>query len=188
MAKLTPRQKTFVAEYLVDLNGTQAAIRAGYSKRTANEQAARLLANVSVATAVQKGMDKRAQRTEIDQDRVLGWIEETVERCRNVKLVTDKKGKPLMVPTDEVCPICEGAKTLDIGEAIPRDCPGCDATGKLLRAAVVTFEPYAVLKGAELAGKHLKMFTEKVEIDDKRPILLRHSVPRQEHDPQDSVQ
>jgi phage terminase small subunit len=174
MAKLTARQKTFVAEYLVSLNATQAAIKSGYSKRTANEQGSRLLANVSVAAAIQVAMEKRAQRTGIDQDRVLGWIEETVERCRNVKLVADKNGKPLMLPTDEVCPICEGAKTLDIGEAIPRDCPGCDATGKLLRAAVVAFEPYAVLKGAELAGKHLKMFTDKVEFtadDDLLKVL-----------------
>lgn len=172
MAKLTPRQKAFVNEYLISLNGTQAAIKAGYSKKTANEQASRLLTNVSVAAAVQKAMEKRAARTEIDQDRVLGWIEETAERCRNVKLVTDKKGKPLMLPTDEVCPICEGQKTLDIGEAIRRDCPACDHTGRLLRAAVVSFEPFAVLKAAELAGKHLKMFTDKVEFgaDDE---LLR---------------
>ena len=52
---LTPRQARFVKEYLVDLNGTQAAIRAGYSSRTANEQAARLLANISVKAAVEAG-------------------------------------------------------------------------------------------------------------------------------------
>lgn len=179
MAKLTARQKTFVAEYLVSLNATQAAIKAGYSKKTAEVQASRLLRNVQVATAVQKSMEKRAQRTEIDQDRVLGWIEETVERCRNVKLVTDKKGKPLMLPTDEVCPICEGAKTLDIGEAIRRDCPACESTGKLLRAAVVAFEPYAVLKGAELAGKHLKMFTDKVEFGADDELLKILAAGRQ---------
>jgi phage terminase small subunit len=43
---MTPRQQRFLDEYLVDLNATQAAIRAGYSTRTANEQGARLLANV----------------------------------------------------------------------------------------------------------------------------------------------
>lgn len=175
MAKLTARQKTFVAEYLVSLNATQAAIKAGYSKRTAEVQASRLLRNVHVAAAVQKAMEKRAQRTEIDQDRVLGWIEETAERCRNVKLVTDKKGKPLMLPTDEVCPICEGEKTLDIGEAIRRDCPSCKASGRLLSAAVVSFEPFAVLKAAELAGKHLKMFTDKHEHTGKdgAPLVVR---------------
>ena len=49
---LTAKQELFVAEYLVDLNATQAAIRAGYSEKTANEQSARLLAKVSVQAAV----------------------------------------------------------------------------------------------------------------------------------------
>lgn len=69
--KLTPKQKRFVDEYLIDLNATQAAIRAGYSPKTANEQGARLLANVSIAQTLQKAMQDREQRTEITQDRVL---------------------------------------------------------------------------------------------------------------------
>ena len=52
MAKLTDRQELFAREYLKDLNATQAAIRAGYSEKTANEQGARLLANVSVAKRI----------------------------------------------------------------------------------------------------------------------------------------
>jgi len=68
---LTAKQKKFVLEYLVDLNATQAAIRAGYSPKTANEQGARLLTNVSVQEAIQKAMSKREQRTEITQDMVL---------------------------------------------------------------------------------------------------------------------
>ena len=48
MGKLTDKQEMFCKEYLIDLNATQAAIRAGYSKKTANEQAGRLLVNVSV--------------------------------------------------------------------------------------------------------------------------------------------
>lgn len=71
MNKLTDRQKLFVNEYLIDLNATQAAIRSGYSKKTANEQAARLLANVSIQTELQKRMKNREKRTEITQDRVL---------------------------------------------------------------------------------------------------------------------
>lgn len=68
---LTPKQARFVDEYLIDLNGTQAAIRAGYSKKTANEQAARLLANVSVAKAIVAAKAERAARTHLSQDRVL---------------------------------------------------------------------------------------------------------------------
>lgn len=70
-ARLTDKQKRFVTEYLVDLNATAAARRAGYSEKTACEQAARLLANVKVQAAVQKAMEKREKRTEITQDRVL---------------------------------------------------------------------------------------------------------------------
>lgn len=68
---LTPKQAAFVAEYLIDLNATQAAIRAGYSARTAPEQASRLLANVKVAAEIQKAIAARAERTDISADRVV---------------------------------------------------------------------------------------------------------------------
>ena len=68
---LTPRQQRFVEEYLVDLNATRAAIRAGYSRKTAQEQSSRLLSNVMVAAAVATAQAKRSERTEITQDRVL---------------------------------------------------------------------------------------------------------------------
>lgn len=69
--KLTPKQARFVDEYLIDLNATQAAARAGYSKHTANEQGSRLLANVSVHFALTAAMKARENRTHITQDRVL---------------------------------------------------------------------------------------------------------------------
>lgn len=69
--KLTPKQERFVAEYLVDLNATAAARRAGYSAKTANEQGSRLLTNVSVRYALEKAQKKRQERTEITQDAVL---------------------------------------------------------------------------------------------------------------------
>ncbi|MGN6312865.1 MAG: terminase small subunit [Rhodanobacteraceae bacterium] len=68
---LTPRQRLFVAEYLTDLNATQAAIRAGYSAKTAEVQGPRLLGNVRVADAIAQAMKAREKRTEITQDRVL---------------------------------------------------------------------------------------------------------------------
>lgn len=71
---LTPKQQLFVAEYLVSLNATQAAIRAGYSERTANEQGARLLANVSVWAAIEAGMSKRADKVELTAERVIREI------------------------------------------------------------------------------------------------------------------
>lgn len=68
---LTPKQQRFVEEYLTDLNATQAATRAGYSARTANEQGSRLLANVSVRFAIETAQQERSRRTGITQDRVL---------------------------------------------------------------------------------------------------------------------
>ena len=69
--ELKPKQRKFVEEYLTDLNATQAAIRAGYSAKTANEQAARMLAKVSVQAAVAESQAKLAERTEITQEMVL---------------------------------------------------------------------------------------------------------------------
>lgn len=68
---LTPQQERFAQEYILDLNGTQAAARAGYSPKTANEQAGRLLANVSVRTRIKELQAERAGRSEVNADRVL---------------------------------------------------------------------------------------------------------------------
>lgn len=69
--KLTDKQRKFAAEYLIDLNATQAAIRAGYSQKTAYRIGAELLQKTSVSATIQKEMAKRVKRTEITQDRVL---------------------------------------------------------------------------------------------------------------------
>lgn len=69
--ELTPKQARFIEEYLKDLNGTQAAIRAGYSPHTANEQAARLLAKASVQEDVKAKQEILSKRTGITQEWVL---------------------------------------------------------------------------------------------------------------------
>ncbi|WP_248623173.1 terminase small subunit [Citrobacter koseri] len=71
MAKLTDKQELFAREYLKDLNATQAAIRAGYSEKTANEQASRLLANVNVQNFVARLKADRVEQTGIDAAYVL---------------------------------------------------------------------------------------------------------------------
>ncbi len=68
---LTPRQARFVEEYLLDLNATAAAKRAGYSERTAYAQGQRLLKHVEIAAAIQKAQEARSGRTEITQDEVI---------------------------------------------------------------------------------------------------------------------
>lgn len=71
---LNAKQERFVAEYLVDLNATQAAIRSGYSEATAYSQGQRLLKHVEVEAAIETAMEKRAERTGITQDMVLSEL------------------------------------------------------------------------------------------------------------------
>jgi phage terminase small subunit len=69
--KLTPKQERFVQEYLIDLNATQAAIRAGYSAKTAEQQGFQLLQKTSVQKAIAEGRRQREERTAVSADRVL---------------------------------------------------------------------------------------------------------------------
>lgn len=68
---MTKKQKRFVEEYLIDLNATQAAIRAGYSSVTAEQIGYQLLQKTSVSNEISKAMAERSKRTGINQDRVL---------------------------------------------------------------------------------------------------------------------
>ena len=68
---MNPKQQRFVEEYLVDLNATQAAIRAGYSKKTARGQASDLLTNPDIAAAIEEGRKALQERTHFTQDRIL---------------------------------------------------------------------------------------------------------------------
>ncbi len=68
---MTPRQRCFVEEYLVDLNATQAAKRAGYSAKSARTRGSKLLRNPAVAAAIESAQAKRAQRTRVSADRVV---------------------------------------------------------------------------------------------------------------------
>lgn len=71
---LTAKQKRFCEEYLIDLNATQAAIRAGYSKKTAYSQGQRLLKNVEVQKYLQELMAEKEKELIADQDEVLKYL------------------------------------------------------------------------------------------------------------------
>ena len=79
--KLTPKQQCFIEEYLIDLNAAQSAIRAGYSEKTAKQQASRLLTNVDVAAAIAKAKRERSEATKIDAEWVLHQAVELHRRC-----------------------------------------------------------------------------------------------------------
>lgn len=79
-AKLTDKQKRFVSEYLIDLNATQAAIRAGYSRKTANRIGPELLVKTCVSGEIQKSMKERQKRTEVSQDYVIQKLKEIADK------------------------------------------------------------------------------------------------------------
>lgn len=72
--KLTKKQRKFADEYLIDCNGTQAAIRAGYSPKTANEQAAKLMANKKISTYISNKLDEMSSERLADAQEVLEYL------------------------------------------------------------------------------------------------------------------
>jgi len=142
MRPLTPKQQAFVLEYLKDLNATQAATRAGYSEKTAKSQGQRLLTNVDVQSATQAAMDARSKRVEVTSDFVLKNIIEIGQRCLQRDPVFIGKGKDRKQLTTAV---------------VDPD------TGDEVQAQVFQFDAQGALRANELLGKHLKLFTDKVE-------------------------
>lgn len=71
---MNAKQKRFCDEYLIDCNATQAAIRAGYSKKTANEQAARLLTNVNIKSYIDEQLERIHNETIADAEEVMKYL------------------------------------------------------------------------------------------------------------------
>lgn len=89
MAKLNAKQEMFCKEYLIDLNATQAAIRAGYSEKTARSQGQRLLTNVDVLARVKELKDKRAEELELDAYWVLKRLKDISDRAMQAEPVME---------------------------------------------------------------------------------------------------
>ncbi len=157
MAKLTDKQRRFVDEYLIDLNGTQAAIRAGYSAKTANEQASRMLANVSIQQAISEAMAERSKRTGVNQDRIVLEL----ARIAFLKMtdVVDSEGR-----------IKENASEDDLAciESIKYKHSDTE-TGSSTEREVKTASK---LKAMELLGKHLGMWNDRLDVNVVRPIVI----------------
>lgn len=150
---LTPMQEMFVREYLVDLNATQAAIRAGYSKKTAASQGERLLRNVEIASAVQAHMDKRAGAIEISATRVLQEIAKMAFFDPRKLLNDDGSPKKISELDDETAMAVAGMEIVTKGN---------DDVGF---ADILKIKLTDKTKNLELLGRHLKLFTDKVELD-----------------------
>lgn len=96
MAKLTPKQQRFVEEYLVDLNATQAAVRAGYSEKTADRIGPELLGKTCVAQAIAEAKQARSKKLNITAEYVLGNLVEVAERCMQKRPVLNMKGEQVV--------------------------------------------------------------------------------------------
>ena len=101
---MTPKQAAFVDEYLIDLNSSQAAVRAGY-KGDPNTIGPRLFADVGIKSAIEEKIIARQERTEITQDVVLRDIE-TIKRSA-MTMTADKDGNPVMVNYNAALKACE---------------------------------------------------------------------------------
>jgi phage terminase small subunit len=146
--KLSPKRALFVKHYLGDAgrNATKAAIAAGFSEKTAGAAASRLLKIVEIRDEIERETTKLGKKLDISAEYVLATIKETIERCRQAEPVLDKKGNQVFVEVaadhDESCP------------------EGCEKDHTKIVPAF-QFNPIAVLKGAELLGKHFDMFGGK---------------------------
>lgn len=157
MAKLTQKQQRFVEEYLIDLNATQAAIRAGYSVKTANEQGSQNLAKLSIQTAIAEAMAERSKRTGVNQDRVVLEL----ARAGFVKMtdVVDQDGKIKESATEDDLACIESIKCKktynEAGTSEEREVKICSK-----------------IRALELLGKHLGMFKDKQDVNVTVPIVI----------------
>lgn len=126
--RLTDKQRRFCEEYMVDNNGTQAAIRAGFAKESAKQTAHRFKKHKVVQEYIEYLMDQAARRNDVSVDYVLSNLKEVAQRCLQAEPVLDREG---------------------------------NHTGEY------RFDSSGANKALELIGKHLKMFTDKVEATGK---------------------
>ena len=149
MAKLTDKQQCFVDEYPIDLNATQAAIRAGYSAKTADQQGSRMLANVKVKQAVAEKQAQRSKRTGVNQDRVV--LELAKVAFAKMTDIVDSNGR-----------IKEDASPDDLAciESIKYKESDNEYGGSVEREVKIASK----LKALELLGKHLGMWSDKFNV------------------------
>lgn len=147
---LTKKQKLFVEEYLIDLNATQAAIRAGYSPDSAADIGSENLRKPDIRARIDKAMAERSRRTGINQDRILMEL-------AKIALVNPEK----VVNFDEAT-IREDAQPEDLAAVASvkvKRFPTKDGEGV---EREIKF--YDKTKALDLAGRHLGMFKDKVEV------------------------
>ena len=176
MAKMTAKQQRFCDEYLIDLNATQAAIRAGYSEKTARKIGQENLTKPDIQEYIQKRKADRVERTEVTQDMVLRELaliafsnaadyakvieKELTQEIEGSEIpVLDAEGKPVTYKTVE--PILTDDLTEDQKKALAVIKKGRDG---------FEIKPYDKLRALEMLGRHLGMWDKKSEKDIEEQI------------------
>ena len=158
MAKLTEKQQRFIDEYLIDLNATQAAIRAGYSVKTAREQASQNLTKLNIQQEISEKMAERSKRTGVNQDRIV--LELAKIAFVNAADVIDSDDATIKAgaTADDTAAI-QSVKVKVIptkeGEGVEREIRLNDK-----------------LKALELLGKHLGMWNDKLDVNVNIPVVI----------------
>lgn len=157
MVKLTEKQQLFVDEYLIDLNATQAAIRAGYSAKTADVQGSRMLGNVKVQQAVAEAMAARSKRTGVNQDRIV--LELAKIAFVNMTDIVDDSGRIKSTAS---------ADDLACIESVKYKSSESDTGSSEEREVKIASK----LKALELLGKHTGMWNDKLDVNITTPIVI----------------
>lgn len=164
---LTAKQKRFCDEYLIDLNATQAAIRAGYSAATAREQAARLLTKVIVKEYIQQLQTERSKRTDITKDRVLQELAAIAfANIDDFVRVTEQEFKSITfdeegIPTET----SRLVKIVDVFETDKVDPAKIPALSSIKQGRDgIEVKIHDKQKALELIGRHLGMFNDKLDV------------------------
>lgn len=157
--KLTVKQKRFVDEYLVDFNGTQAAIRAGYATRSAEVTAAKLLRNAKVQAEISRRQQDLQRRTEVSQDRVVkelmrvAFADATNYVQVQPRTIVGADGKEIVIQAVVLTATAE--LTDEERAAISQIKQGANG---------IEVKMYDKLRALELLGRHIGMFNDKLEL------------------------
>lgn len=159
--KLTPKQERFVAEYLIDLNATQAAIRAGYSAKTADRIGPELLGKTCVAKAIAGAKQARIERTEIDAD----WVLKRLARDATADLAELYDEGGALKPVKDWPMVWRTGLVSGIETVQERD--GEDGDGNPVFATVRKVKLLDRTKMVELIGRHVNVgaFKDKLELE-----------------------
>lgn len=143
---MTPRQEQFVAEYLVDLNATQAAIRAGYSAKWAASNIDKVLKNTEIQNAIQSSLSKRSEKTAVTADMVLRELARIAFADTRSLYREDGSMKLPHEMDDDTAAALAGVDTFE------------ETSGGALAGYTRKVRRWEKTKALELLGKHLGMF------------------------------